>query len=163
MAVSSYAYVAFLALYLCKPNAIPTYSRGPLQGYACSMTSSQSTKEAACDRGRIDLGRLHSRHVAGEAAAAAGVTTGGAAAPLGTADAAMAGFTRGVEASLVESTLAILTSLLQSTGFFFFLTQKMPLALCEIQQWFAARRIWVTDADFSVRYNLEETWREFSS
>ena len=80
------------------------YSSGAAQGCACSMTSSQSTSEAACAKGKIDSGVPQSRELAGQAAAAAGVTGGGAAEPLGLADAAMAGFTTGVELMAVEST-----------------------------------------------------------
>lgn len=39
----------------------------------------------------------------------------------------------------------------------------MPLVFFKMQDWFAARRFRLTDADFNIRYNLEETWREFSS
>ena len=104
-----------------------------------------------------------SKDVAGDAAAAAGVTAGGAADPLGSADADTAGFVTGVELTEVASIDDISQDLLRSQVFSFrAIYLKMLDLWTAVTGWWERRACELQDDDYNMRLHLEEPWTDLS-
>jgi len=104
-----------------------------------------------------------SKDVAGDAAAAAGVTAGGAADPLGCADADTAGFVTGVELTEVASIDDISQDLLRSQVFSFrAIYLKMLDLWTAVTGWWERRACELQDDDYNMRLHLEEPWTDLS-
>jgi len=111
----------------------------------------------------MDMGIPLSKDVAGDAAAAAGVTAGAAADALGCADADTAGFVIGVELTEVASTDDISQDLPRSQVFSFrAIYLKMWDLWTAVTGWWERRACELQDDDYNTRLHLEEPWRDLS-